>query len=115
MLENTYWKLVTLGDRPIDTPADAREIHFVLHREGRRLAGFSGCNGITGTYRIDGDKIRFHDLAETMMICRDTLNMERAIHQMFSITTGWKISGETLQLTNASGELIATFESRYMK
>jgi heat shock protein HslJ len=49
------------------------------------------------------------------MACPNTLDVERRIHEMFSNVTGWKISGETLQLTNANGDPIATFESRYMR
>jgi copper homeostasis protein (lipoprotein) len=114
-LENTYWKLMTLDGMASETPAGAREIQFVLHHEGLRMAGFSGCNGITGTYRLEGDNIKFADLAGTLMACPNTLDVERRIHEMFSNVTGWKISGETLQLTNANGDPIATFESRYMR
>ena len=113
-LENTYWKLMTLYGKPSETPDGAREIHFVLHHAGLRLAGFSGCNSITGTYRLEGDKIKFQDLAGTLMACPNILDVEREIHEMFSNVTRFRISGETLQLSNGSGEPIATFESRYM-
>jgi len=114
-LENTYWKLMTLNGTPAESPAGAREIHFVLHREGARLAGFSGCNGLTGTYRVDGDKITFTDMAGTLMACANTMDLERRIHEMFPRVTGWTIAGETLQLTDSNGAQIATFESRYLK
>jgi hypothetical protein len=34
---------------------------------------------------------------------------------MLPRVAGWKISGETLQLTNDQGLVLATFESRYLK
>ena len=114
-LENTYWKLMTLDEKPVETPAGAREIHFVLNHASLRLSGFSGCNGITGTYRLDGDKISFTGIAATLMACTNGMEIERQIHEMFPRVTGWKISGETLQLTDANGTPVATFESRYMK
>jgi heat shock protein HslJ len=113
-LENTYWKLMTLDGKPAESPAGAREIHFVLHRAGLRMSGFSGCNGISGTYRIEGDKITFTDIAGTLMACTNSMEVERRIQEMFSKVTGWRISGETLQLTNSSGMPIAMFESRYL-
>ena len=113
-LENTYWKLTTLFGKPVETTESAREIHFVLHQAGLRLAGFSGCNSVTGTYRLEGEKIQFQDLAGTLMACPNILDIEREIHEMFSNVARWKISGETLQLSDASGGPLATFESRYM-
>ena len=49
-LLNTYWKLMRLGDQVITTPQDTRELHFVLHSENQRVAGFSGCNQMMGAY-----------------------------------------------------------------
>jgi hypothetical protein len=43
------------------------------------------------------------------------LSLERQIHEMLSRVTGWRISRETLLLTNAQGMPLATFESRYMQ
>jgi heat shock protein HslJ/uncharacterized lipoprotein YbaY len=114
-LENTYWKLMTLDAKPVETPEGAREIHFVLHHATLRMSGFSGCNGIAGTYRLDGDKITFTGIAGTLMACTSDMDIEREIQEMFPRVTGWKVSGETLQLTDANGTPIATFESRYMQ
>jgi copper homeostasis protein (lipoprotein) len=113
-LENTYWKLMTLGGTPAESPEGAREIHFVLNRAGLRISGFSGCNQMTGSYQLDGGKITFSNLAGTMMACPTSLTIDNRIHEMFSKVAGWKISGETLQLTDASDTPIATFESRYL-
>lgn len=114
-LENTYWKLMTLDDKLAETPAGAREIHFVLNQSNRQLSGFSGCNRITGMYRVEDEKITFSGLAGTLMACTNGMEIERQLHDMFPRVTGWKISGETLQLTDTNGTPIATFESRYMK
>jgi uncharacterized lipoprotein YbaY/heat shock protein HslJ len=114
-LENTYWKLMTLYGKNVETREGAREIHFVLNSQTLRLSGFSGCNGISDQYRIDGEMITFSGMAGTLMACTAGMDIERQIHDMFPEVTAWKISGETLQLTNSSGAQIATFESRYLK
>ncbi len=53
-LENTYWKLMTLGGESMESPEGAREIHIVLHSEGNRVAGFAGCNQMMGSYTLTG-------------------------------------------------------------
>ena len=114
-LENTYWKLMTLGGDAVATPEGAREIQFVLHREGHRLAGFSGCNSMMGAYTLEHEKIVFSNIGGTRMACANTMDLELRVHQMFSSVAFWKISGESLSLIDSRGKEIATFESRYMK
>jgi heat shock protein HslJ len=114
-LENTYWKLMALKDSIVETPEGAREIHLVLNSEGKRVSGFAGCNRISGGYGLEGDKITFGALARTMMACATGMEIERQFNEALSRVAGWKISGETLQLTDAHGATIATFESRYLK
>lgn len=114
-LLNTYWKLTQLGEQVITTPAGAREIHFVLHSGNQRVAGFSGCNQMMGNYVLNGDQIRFDQMAGTMMACVPDLELERKFLAIFPQVARWKISGETLRLLDAGGATLAAFESRYMK
>ena len=106
---------MTLGDTPVSTPEGAREIQFVLHQEGHRVAGFSGCNNMMGAYQLENDKITFTQMGGTKMFCESTMEIETRVHQMFAAVAAWKISGESLALIDASGQTVATFESRYMK
>jgi len=114
-LENTYWKLMALLDRPVATPEGAREIHFVLNSAERQLSGFAGCNRMSGPYVLEGEKISFDQIASTMMACASGMDIEQQFKQMFAAVAAWKISGETLQFVDINGNAIATFESRYMK
>ena len=113
-LLNTYWKLVQLGDQVISTPAGAREINFVLQSENQQVAGFSGCNRMMGSYVLDGAKIRFEQMAGTLMACVPDLELEREFLAMFALVARWEISGESLRLLDSQGKTLATFESRYM-
>ena len=114
-LENTYWKLMTLNGTSVESPPGTRELQLVLNSQERRVNGFAGCNRFSGEYKLDGDKITFDKVAGTMMACAGDMSVERRIHEMIGQVAGWKIAGETLQLTDANGTAIATFESRYMK
>jgi putative lipoprotein len=114
-LENTYWKIMTLNGKRVHSHDGAPEVHFVLTRENRRMRGFGGCNSLSGGYELQGDRIKFIDIARTLMACTYGMDTERELHEMYPRVAGWKITGEVLQLTDASGTVIAAFESRYMK
>ena len=114
-LANTYWKLMAIGNSVVETPEGAREIHMVLNAGDQRVNGFSGCNRFMGGYRVEGANITFSNVAGTRMACVSGMEIEQQFHEVLGKVAGWKISGETLQLTNAQGMTIATFESRYMK
>jgi len=114
-LENTYWKLMTLGGASMESPEGAREIHFVLHSQGARVAGFAGCNQMMGSYQLTGAKITFSQMGGTLMACVNGMEQEQKFHQLFPLVAGWTIAGETLQLLDGTGTVLATFESRYMK
>lgn len=113
-LLNTYWKLVLLGGEVITTAAGAREIHFVLHSENQRVAGFSGCNQMMGAYVLDGQALKFDQMGGTMMACVASMDLEKKFLGMFADVAGWQIQGETLTLLDASRKPLAKFESRYM-
>ena len=114
-LLNTYWKLVRLGDQVIATPPGAREIHFVLHSGNPRVAGFSGCNPMMGNYVLNGDQIKFDQVAGTLMACVPDMDLERKFLAIFPRAARWKISGETLRLLDDSGATLATFDSVYLQ
>lgn len=114
-LENTYWKLLRLGNEPVNMGADQREPHLVLHSEGNRVAGFGGCNRITGSYSVSSDKLSFSQMAGTMMACLDGMQYERAFHDALGKVSAWRIDGERLELLDESGASVAQFESRYLR
>lgn len=115
-LENTYWKLMAVGSTPVETVEGAREIHIVFNSQNLRVSGFTGCNRMTGGYRIEGEKMELSNVAGTMMACVGSgMETEQRVHAMLGKVAGWKITGETLQLRDANGTVIAMFESRYMK
>ncbi len=70
-LTETYWKLTVLNGKPVAmTPADTKEIHITLRKEGNRVEGFGGCNGFGGTYDKKNDfNISFSSMIGTMMAC----------------------------------------------
>ena len=114
-LENTYWKLVRLGDQPVRVAAQQREPHLILRADGHRVGGSSGCNRFVGRYELEMQTLRFVGMATTRMACREGMGQEQDFLKALDSTARWKILGEHLELYGASGGLRARFESRDMK
>ena len=114
-LENTYWKLVTVGERQAVVVTETREAHLVLHAEEARLAGSTGCNRMMGGYELDGDRLSFGQLATTMMACPgDVMEFEREFLDALGDTASWQVEGESLTLVDGEGEARARFEAVHL-
>jgi uncharacterized lipoprotein YbaY/heat shock protein HslJ len=115
VLENTYWKLVRLGATTVTLAEKQQEPYFVLQPETGRVIGSGGCNRMTGSYTLAGDKLTFGQMAATMMACAEGMDVEREFHKALRQVASWRIEGETLELFDAGGVSTAQFESRYLK
>jgi heat shock protein HslJ len=49
------------------------------------------------------------------MFCQETIEQEAAFLHAIESTTRYKVVGETLELYDMNGELLARFESRYLR
>lgn len=108
-LENTYWKLVELGGKPIKA-GGRREPHLRLNPEGKAAQGSGGCNTFRGDYQLDGESLRLTRLISTRMACPD-LEVEGTFLKALEAATSYKLAGEKLELY-ADGKLLARFEPR---
>lgn len=116
--ENTYWKLLRLGDTEVVVSERQREPHLILQAAPggqKRAVGFTGCNRMTGSYTLEGDRITFAQMAGTMMACAEGMETEQAFHEALKAAARWVIRGEQLTLLDASGKPLALFESRYLQ
>lgn len=60
------WKLTGFGNHEMKVPQKAW-----MRLENGRYVGFAGCNGLSGSYTIEGDAIRFTMDPHTMLACAD--------------------------------------------
>jgi putative lipoprotein len=114
-LENTYWKLVRLRAAPVDVAEQQREPHLILQPGNQRVVGFGGCNRLTGSYTLDGEHLALSQMAGTMMACPQGMEQESAFLATLAVVARWRVVGQQLELFDARGELLAQFESRYLK
>jgi heat shock protein HslJ len=112
-LENTYWKLTLLNNQAIPhTKVNTREAYVILSQGN--IKGNSSCNGLGGTYKLDGNKISFSDkgFMTTRMFCKGSVEVEflKALKQMYK----YKLKGEYLEVFDKEDIRLARFESVYL-
>jgi heat shock protein HslJ len=104
-LEGTDWILVELGDKPAVPGATGTPPTLRFDAAGGRLSGSGGCNRITGTYRVDGDRLTFGPIASTRMACPEAMDQEQAFLKALAGVTSYRSSGGTLDLLDGSNVL----------
>ncbi len=115
-LTGTYWRVVAIDGSPVTPQPQKTEAHLVFKAEGQRVSGSTGCNRFTGTFEQTADGLRFSPLAVTKMACPPPLDaLEQAFLQALSATTAGRISGNTLELKDASGRVRLRLEARPKK
>jgi len=107
-LANTRWRLVGLGETSDDRLPEKKRPWLRFTDHDKRVHGFSGCNNLMGSYRLEGDGLQLGQLAGTQMFCQDTAALERAFLDALMAVTGYRIDGDKLVLT-ANGAPLATF------
>jgi heat shock protein HslJ len=112
-LENSYWKLAQFNGAT--AVVAERQPHFILHPESGRVTGSGGCNSITGSYKLDGDRLSFGPFAGTMMSCHEGMEAERNFLAALQKGGRARIAGQRLELLNGGGQIVARFDVVYIK
>jgi copper homeostasis protein (lipoprotein) len=112
-LTNTYWKLVSLNGDAVETHPGQREVHLLLETDESKVRGFAGCNNFFGGYTVEGEDLRFEQVASTMMACPH-LDEETTFLQALEKVTAYEILGESLELCGDDG-MRARFKAVYFE
>jgi len=109
--EGTDWALTSYatGDGMSSVPF---AVDATLHLEDGQASGSGGCNAFSGSYQLDGASLTFSDeLTRTLAICEDEVQaVEDAYLTALPEVTGWAIVADVLELSDAFGDTILTFE-----
>lgn len=106
-LENSDWKLIWLGDSPVNSASQRQQPHLLFDSNSHRVSGSGGCNQLTGGYQLTGNELKFGQLASTMMACSQGMETEQALRHMLPNVATWKITGQELELYDSSGKTLA--------
>ena len=106
-LTETHWRLIELNGKEVSLPKEQRAT-LVLTEDGHRIQGSGGCNQLSGVYELEGNTLRFRNVASTMMSCPDPIMMEeQQFVTALSATETYRISGKTLELLNGKDQVVA--------
>ncbi len=117
-LANTYWRIVRLRGDAVQVVEGHREPHLILRRgDGRHeYSATVGCNRLAGVYAVDGATIRLEPAVATLLPCPAPLDaLERTLELVLAQVSRWRISGNTLELLDASGSSLALLEAVYLR
>jgi heat shock protein HslJ len=104
---------VALGDTPVASADTLRQAHITLSGGAeKRVTGSGGCNRMFGSYTLEGTALAFGGVGATKMACAEGMDTESAFLSALERVAAWRISGQQLELTDASGVVVARFEAR---
>jgi copper homeostasis protein (lipoprotein) len=110
-LRGTTWKLLRLGDKPVSQADRQREAHLLLANDEMRVSGSGGCNRITGSFELDGDRLRFGQMASTRMACPEGMEQEQRFLDALEKVEHYRIRDSHLEFLDAAGAVITRFEA----
>lgn len=115
VITEKYWKLITLEGQDVTMAENQeRETFFMLKGKDNTLNGFAGCNNIMGEFSLeDGNRIRFTNMATTLIMCPDVDVNESEFMKVFELTDNYTLYNDTLELNVGGRTPLARFVDVY--
>jgi heat shock protein HslJ len=88
-----------------------REPHLIFANYEPRISGSGGRNRLTGSFELDGDKLRLGRMAGSMMACATGMEQEQRFLRSIEKVERYRIIGSHLEMLDATGAVIARFEA----
>jgi heat shock protein HslJ len=105
LLSKNIWSLSSFMDNALDTEkfsSGTPTLHFF---DGEKLAGFAGCNNFSGTFSLEGDKVKLDPGAMTKKACEGT--GEKEFIEALSKVNNLRVEKEKLILLIGVTELMS--------
>lgn len=110
-LENTYWRLTRLNEKPVRTFADQGEPHIIIR--DTMLSGSDGCNNFFMPVQFDDHTIKTGQGGSTLMLCPQGDEQAREFIRVLQDVDSWQIKGSVLTLLH-NNTVLALFEAVYL-
>jgi len=108
------WQLVSfLGADGGTVAAIAGSTPLVTFDREGRLGGTAGCNHFSADYTASGSTLTVGPVVSTLMYCSlpaGVMDQEQRVFALFPMTGGYTVSGNSLFLSDRSGNRIMSFE-----
>jgi heat shock protein HslJ len=103
-LEGTTWRLESLPGKDAKALGAAPR-PLTVQFEAGRVSGFSGCNRLVGSYKVEAGVLTLSQLAGTMMACPEpAMALESAFRAALAGPLRYSVAGDGLSLKPASGD-----------
>lgn len=107
-LVGVYWRAVELAGKPTPAQETQQEAHLEF-QSGGRFSGADGCNRVTGSYQLAGDRVTFGQVAATQMACLHSSGTEEPFREALKSAARLTVAGNRLELFDAKGTQLAAF------
>ena len=111
-LQGTYWKLEKLRGNAIELPGVQTEPHLVMQIAKSRGSGSSGCNRLTGTYLLKGNRLNLTRIAVIGKPCREGGKQAQAFTTALRQVVSWRVADGQLLLADTQGSPIIQFSAQ---
>jgi|HubBroStandDraft_6_1064221.scaffolds.fasta_scaffold56113_5 heat shock protein HslJ len=108
-LGKTEWKLVWLANTKIESGTPQQMPYIQLDPDTHRVSGSDGCNRLMGGYELEGDHLKFTQMATTRMACIHGNDTEANFSKALDQVREWMISKGKLLLLDADHHVVAKF------
>ncbi len=107
------WTLTEMGERSFKTGEPYLEFNV---KQGR-FSGSTGCNRISGGYRVDGSSLRMTPVAVTRRACpgEEAQQIEASFLKALEATSKFEVQGDVLRLYATSDAPVLTFRISAME
>ncbi|MBR7182829.1 MAG: META domain-containing protein [Alistipes sp.] len=106
-LVDTQWHLVELNSQTVALPDDTFNLIF---SKDLSIGGVAACNRLLGNYSVsENNSLKFATIGTTMMLCPEFGELENVFTVSLGSVAGYKISGDTLTLSDGNGKTVAIF------
>lgn len=111
-LEGVKWVLQSYGNPDKLTAAVADKESWIEFKSAdKTVSGNAGVNGFGGKYEVDGNKLTFNNLTQTLMAGPEPqMKQETEFMKILRPTPSFKIEGQKLTITGKEGTLVFSQE-----
>ena len=111
-VENTDWRILSIGGATLEGAEDRREPHIILRPGEGVFTSTIGRNTVNGSYSLDVPSIKLAAGPMTMMACQPPFDeIERAWTEGIALVSEVIVTGPTMELRSAEGQTVAFLEA----
>lgn len=109
VLQGSYWMLLSLPGQELQDNPDTHTAYIRFEEGSDELKGYTGCNRLSGRYRLRNGSLQLSNLSTTRAMC-PIIEQENFMMAMLEQVDGYEIAGDVLTLFHQK-KAVATFRA----